>query len=107
MPELVAAVPNAIVTPQRFKWAGYLIGVALGGFFDGILLHQVLQWHHLLSLVDSPVLNDIRAQVFADGMFHVLMYLIALWGLALLWRSRQAFAHASGGRCVEQSGSNQ
>jgi uncharacterized membrane protein len=26
-----------------------LLGFALGGFFDGILLHQILQWHHLLS----------------------------------------------------------
>ena len=27
------------------------LGFAFGGFFDGILLHQILQWHHLLSLV--------------------------------------------------------
>jgi uncharacterized membrane protein len=87
-------------TPGRFRWAGYLIGIALGGFFDGILLHQVLQWHHLLSLVDSPMLRDIRAQILADGLFHVLMYLIALWGLALLWRSRQAFAQPAGGRML-------
>src|SRR4051794_15960674 len=43
-----------------FRWAGYLVGLAMGGFFDGILLHQVLQWHHLLSLVDSPVVRDVR-----------------------------------------------
>lgn len=24
---------------------------ALGGFFDGVLLHQILQWHHLLMYV--------------------------------------------------------
>jgi uncharacterized membrane protein len=100
MPDAAAALPRLAATPRRFRWAGYLIGIALGGFFDGILLHQVLQWHHLLSLVDSPVLKDIRAQILADGMFHVLMYLIALWGLALLWRSRQAFADASGGRLL-------
>jgi uncharacterized membrane protein len=99
MPEVGATVPAAL-TPGRFRWAGYLIGIALGGFFDGILLHQVLQWHHLLSLVDSPVLQDIRAQILADGLFHVLMYLIALWGLVLLWRSRQAFAQPSGGRML-------
>ena len=32
-----------------FEWAGYSLGFGIGGFFDGILLHQVLQWHHLLS----------------------------------------------------------
>jgi uncharacterized membrane protein len=99
MPEVGGTVPAAL-TPGRFRWAGYLIGIALGGFFDGILLHQVLQWHHLLSLVDSPVLQDIRAQILADGLFHVLMYLIALWGLVLLWRSRLAFAQPSGGRML-------
>jgi uncharacterized membrane protein len=81
-----------------FRWAGYLTGVAMGGFFDGILLHQVLQWHHLLSLVDSPVVKDIRVQILADGMFHVLMYLIALWGLTLLWHHRRQFALPSAGR---------
>ena len=29
--------------------AGILFGLGLGGFFDGIILHQVLQWHHMLS----------------------------------------------------------
>ncbi len=28
---------------RRLAWAGAIIGFALGGFFDGILLHQVLQ----------------------------------------------------------------
>lgn len=62
-----------------------LLGFALGGFFDGILLHQILQWHHLLSLV--PGMADLRLQVLWDGYFHALMYLlaaVALWGL---WRA--------------------
>ena len=29
--------------------AATLIGVGLGGFIDGILLHQILQWHNMLS----------------------------------------------------------
>ena len=29
--------------------AGILFGLGLGGFFDGIILHQVLRWHHMLS----------------------------------------------------------
>lgn len=31
--------------------AGILIGMGLAGFFDGIVLHQVLQWHHMSSSV--------------------------------------------------------
>ena len=66
---------------------GTALGFALGGFFDGILLHQILQWHHLLSLV--PGVESLRAQVLWDGYFHVLMYVIAavaLWGL---WRAHR------------------
>lgn len=80
-------------SPWMF-WAAVL-GFALGGFFDGILLHQILQWHHLLSLV--PGVSDMRLQVLWDGYFHALMYVIAavaLWGL---WRT-QRLAASIGGR---------
>jgi uncharacterized membrane protein len=36
--------------PRGLLSAGVVLGVALGGFFDGVMLHQVLRWHHLLSL---------------------------------------------------------
>jgi uncharacterized membrane protein len=68
------------------RW-GAVLGFALGGFFDGILLHQILQWHHLLSLV--PEVDSIRSQVLWDGYFHALMYVIAIVGLWGLWRSRE------------------
>jgi uncharacterized membrane protein len=70
-------------------WAGLLLGFALGGFFDGILLHQILQWHHLLSGLEGGALGGLRVQVMADGFFHLLMYVIALAGLWSLWRSRR------------------
>lgn len=66
--------------------AAALLGLALGGFFDGILLHQILQWHHLLSGVQA--VHDLRLQLLADGLFHALMYGIAAVALWLLWRSR-------------------
>lgn len=71
-----------------------MLGVGLAGFFDGILLHQVLQWHHLLSLVPGETFRDLRTQVLADGLFHVLMYLITALGLWLLWRVRGQTAEA-------------
>ncbi len=64
------------------------LGFALGGFFDGILLHQILQWHHLLSLVDG--VGDLRAQVRWDGAFHAFHSLLALAGLWGLWRATHA-----------------
>src|SRR3712207_9347810 len=69
----------AITASRRYQpWPGYVLGFALGGFFDGILLHQILQWHHLLSAING---DDIRFQVAADGYFHALMYGIAAVGL--------------------------
>lgn len=82
----------------NLSWAGYLLGFAMGGFFDGILLHQILQWHHLLSLVDNPLVADIRSQILADGLFHALMYLIAAVGLCLLWRAQGELSQSNAAR---------
>ena len=76
---------------SRFHWSGYLLGFGLGGFFDGILLHQILQWHHLLAGLQGEAFRDIRVQILADGLFHALMYVIAAVGLWLLWRARHEF----------------
>ncbi|MFA5580427.1 MAG: DUF2243 domain-containing protein [Paracoccaceae bacterium] len=70
------------------------LGIALGGFADGILLHQILQWHHLLSLV--PGMDDIRLQVLWDGYFHALMYVLAAFGLWGLWRAHRRAGRAPG-----------
>jgi uncharacterized membrane protein len=85
---------------RTFRWSGYLLGFALGAFFDGILLHQVLQWHHLLSGLQGEPFNDIRVQILADGLFHLKAYLLALVGLGLLWRARGEFAEPPAGRLL-------
>jgi len=92
---------SAVADPasgRRFHLAGALLGFALGGFFDGILLHQILQWHHLLSALEGEAFRDLRVQVLADGLFHLLMYVVAAVGLLLLWRGRRAFAAPGAGR---------
>lgn len=85
---------------RAFHWSGFLLGFALGGFFDGILLHQVLQWHHLLSGLQGEPFDDIRVQILADGLFHLKAYAIALIGLVLLWRTRDEFARPPAGRML-------
>lgn len=69
--------------------AGILFGLGLGGFFDGIVLHQLLQWHHLLSSAGYPpnTLHNLQVDTFFDGLFHALTYLFVAVGLGLLWRS--------------------
>ena len=75
----------------KFECAGYALGFSLGGFFDGILLHQILQWHHLLSGVEQAR-HDVRVLILWDGIFHLLMYVVAFVGLWLLWRGRAEFS---------------
>lgn len=79
---------SAARTLPSLAGTGLSLGLALGGFFDGILLHQILQWHHLLSNVDAA--RDMRVQILADGVFHALMYVIAAAALYQLWRRRAA-----------------
>jgi uncharacterized membrane protein len=70
--------------------AGVLFGVGLGGFFDGIVLHQVLQWHHMLSSwypIDS--IENLELNTFWDGIFHSSTYLFVVAGLFVLWRAAQ------------------
>lgn len=68
--------------------AGILLGLGLGGFFDGIVLHQVLQWHHMLSSAGFPPdsLENLRLNTFFDGLFHVATYVFVVLGLIVLWR---------------------
>lgn len=63
------------------------MGFAASGFFDGILLHQILQWHHLLSSLQIGILGSLRGQVVFDGAFHAVMYVVGLAGLYMLYRS--------------------
>jgi uncharacterized membrane protein len=37
------------VTTSPPKLPAFLMGIGLGGFIDGIVLHQILQWHHMLT----------------------------------------------------------
>ena len=69
--------------------AGILLGLGIGGFFDGILLHQVLQWHHMLSSAGYPpnTVANLQVNVLWDGFFHVATYIFVVLGLALLWRA--------------------
>jgi uncharacterized membrane protein len=81
-----AAAPD----DRRFPYAaGVLFGLGLGGFFDGIVFHQVLQWHHMLSSAGYPpdTVGNVRLNVFYDGLFHAATYVFVATGLALLWRT--------------------
>jgi uncharacterized membrane protein len=69
-------------------WSGFLLGVGLGGFFDGVVLHQILQWHHMLSSQGAYPMDTVaglRVNTFWDGIFHATTYVATVTGLLLLW----------------------
>ena len=73
-----------------FVRAGVVLGVGAGGFFDGIVFHQILQVHHMLSAHPDPaVARDLRVNVLADGLFHAVTYIATVAGVALLWRAHR------------------
>jgi uncharacterized membrane protein len=70
--------------------AGVLMGAGLGGFVDGIVFHQILQWHHMLSSYTPPYdLVNLKVNMFWDGIFHAAVWVMVVVGLALLWRAGQ------------------
>ena len=70
-----------------------LLGIGLGGFIDGIVLHQVLQWHHMLtSTGDHPMTSvaGLEANTLVDGLFHAATWVCVAVGSALLLKAWRA-----------------
>ncbi|MFP5372345.1 MAG: DUF2243 domain-containing protein [Actinomycetes bacterium] len=63
------------------RTSGLLLGIGLGGFVDGIVLHQILQWHHMVS-AEAPMdtVAGLEVNTLADGFFHVATWLMVVAG---------------------------
>ena len=80
---------------------GILLGVGLGGFVDGIVLHQILQWHHMLSSTNRyPVstVAGLETNALWDGLFHAATWVAVAAGIWLLWRRTGDWHWARSGR---------
>ena len=58
-----------------------MYGLGLGGFVDGIVLHQILQWHHMVSDTEGNSMTSLaglEVNTRADGFFHVATWLLVL-----------------------------
>lgn len=63
-----------------------LLGLGLGGFVDGIVLHQVLQGHHMLTGTgDHPMTTvaGLETNTLVDGFFHVATWVLVAAGSTL------------------------
>ena len=85
---------NVQMTRRPLIAAGTALGIGMGGFVDGIVLHQLMQVHNMLSAkyptrgieADRLVVN-LQINMFWDGVFHVLTWVMTAVGLALLWHA--------------------
>ena len=61
---------------------------------DGLLFHELLQWHHFLSSTDRYEVGarepaphaTVEANLTADGLFHAFAVTVSIIGFVLLWR---------------------
>ena len=90
--------------PRPLQTAGLLLGIGLGGFADGIVLHQLAQTHHMLTArypttgVDpATAVANLQLNTFWDGLFHAAVWAATLAGIVVLWR-------ATGNPAVPRSG---
>lgn len=66
--------------------SGTLLGIGLGGFVDGILFHQILQLHNMLSAIrPKTTLVNVEINMFWDGLFHAFTWIMTAVGLGMLW----------------------
>jgi len=89
---------RAILNPAPLVTAALVLGIGVGGFIDGIVFHQLLQWHQMVSAKLPP--DSVTAKsvnMFWDGVFHMLMLVAVGIGIVLLWRvGRRREADKSG-----------
>lgn len=79
--------------------AGIVLGIGLGGFVDGIVLHQIVQAHAMLSAkVPLDSMENMRTNMTADGLFHAGVWIATATGVAMLWKAlnRQYVERPSG-----------
>ncbi|KKO55184.1 DUF2243 domain-containing protein [Paenibacillus sp. DMB20] len=66
---------------RRTRWGGFILGLGIMGSLDGIIFHQILQWHSVYMETDR------HGKLLSDGLFHIAATLLMIWGALLLWQA--------------------
>jgi uncharacterized membrane protein len=62
--------------------------MGLGGFVDGILLHQIWQVHAMLSAqVPLDTMENMQTNMTADGLFHAVVWMATFAGIVMLFNA--------------------
>ncbi len=109
--ETAARKWRGIRHPYSWQWAlrnpliqaGLVLGAGFGGLADGIVLHSILGWHHMIcySLDCQPAsVAQLQQENTQDGYFLLVVWLMVLAGTALLFRAARAAGSAASGRVL-------
>ena len=72
-------------TVRMSRRAGILMGIGLGGLFDGLLFHQIVHWHNMGSSVLPPTtMHALEQNMRWDGLFHAVAWLTTIVGIYML-----------------------
>jgi uncharacterized membrane protein len=94
---MILALQNPLVR------AGLVLGMGFGGFADGIILHQILGWHHLVCYTvncQPGSVAELQRENTQDGYFHLALWLVTLAGTVMLFRAARSAGPAGRGRVL-------
>lgn len=76
-----------LLSPVPLTAAATVLGIGIGGFIDGIVFHQILQWHEMISNKIPPVTYVAKSvNMFWDGIFHLFTLMVTVAGIILMWK---------------------
>jgi uncharacterized membrane protein len=84
-------------------WAGVVLGIGFGGLADGIILHQILGWHHLVCYnahCQPTSIAQLQHENTQDGFFHLGLWLVLLMGIAMLFKAAASAEEGWSGRVL-------
>jgi len=99
--QAIRAVRNAFNNP--LIRSGLLLGAGFGGLADGIVLHSILGWHHMIcySMDCQPTtVAQLQLENTQDGYFLLVVWLMVLTGTAMLFRAVRAEGPEASGRVL-------
>lgn len=84
---LAANHGDQLLSPVPLTASATVLGIGIGGFIDGIVFHQILQWHEMISNKIPPVTYIAKSvNMFWDGIFHFFTLMVTVTGIILMWK---------------------
>jgi uncharacterized membrane protein len=79
---------GSAATRSGLTTAALCLGAGVAAAFDGIVLHQILGWHHMISNVEPLVTpTGVATNLLLDGLFNLFAVGLVGIGFLLFWRA--------------------